>query len=50
VYAFVLKGDVTIAGQALNTRDALGVWDTDQISILADSDAELLLMEVPMAM
>ncbi|MDZ4679833.1 MAG: pirin family protein [Saprospiraceae bacterium] len=50
VYAFVLKGDVTIAGQVLNTRDALGIWDTDQISILADSDAELLLMEVPMAM
>lgn len=50
VYAFVLKGDVTIAGQALNTRDALGIWGTDQISILADSDAELLLMDVPMAM
>lgn len=48
VYAFVLEGDVTINGQALHRRDGLGVWDTDQLSIQADSAAELLLMEVPM--
>jgi len=49
VYAFILSGDVTINGQQLNTRDGFGIWDTDKISILADSDAEFLLMEVPMA-
>lgn len=48
VYAFVLSGDVTIENQTLNTRDGLGIWDTDKISILADNHAELLLMEVPM--
>ena len=48
VYAFVLNGDITIDGQPLNTRDGLGIWDTDKIKIKADSDAELLLMEVPM--
>lgn len=48
VYAFVIKGDVTINNQSLNKRDGFGVWDTDKISIKADSDAELLLMEVPM--
>lgn len=48
VYAFILSGDVTIDGQLLNTRDGFGVWDTDKISIQAESDAELLLMEVPM--
>lgn len=48
VYAFVLSGDITIDGQALNTRDGFGVWDTDKISIKADSAAELLLMEIPM--
>jgi hypothetical protein len=48
VYAFILSGDVTINGQQLNTRDGFGVWDTDKISILANSDAEFLLMEVPM--
>ena len=51
VYAFVLKGDVTIEGNALNQRDALGIWDTDKISVNANSqDAEVLLMEVPMGM
>lgn len=48
VYAFVLKGDVSINGQALSTRDGLGIWDVDQFSIEASSDAEFLLMEVPM--
>jgi len=49
VYAFVLKGDVTINGTTMNKRDALGIWNTDRISLKADShDAEILLMEVPM--
>jgi redox-sensitive bicupin YhaK (pirin superfamily) len=49
IYAFVLNGDITIDGQQLNNRDGFGIWDTDKISIKANSqDAELLLMEVPM--
>jgi len=48
VYAFVIEGDVTINDQKLNKRDGLGVWDTDKLSIVADSEAEVLLMEVPM--
>ena len=48
VYAFVLNGNVSIDGKQLNTRDGFGIWDTDKISIKADSDAEVLLMEVPM--
>ncbi len=49
VYAFVLTGDFTIDGIALNTRDGLGIWDTEKITIKSDSDeAEILLMEVPM--
>ncbi|QJD94689.1 pirin family protein [Mucilaginibacter robiniae] len=48
VYAFILKGDVTINNQQLNTRDGLGVWGVYKLDIIADSDAELLLMEVPM--
>jgi hypothetical protein len=48
VYAFVLKGDVTINGQQLNTRDGFGISEVKELNISADSDAELLLMEVPM--
>lgn len=48
VYAFLIEGDVTINGQKLNKRDGLGVWDADKLSVIADSEAEVLLMEVPM--
>jgi redox-sensitive bicupin YhaK (pirin superfamily) len=47
VYAFVIEGDVTINGQSLNRRDGIGITETDTLEINADSDAELLLMEVP---
>ncbi|TAD99393.1 MAG: pirin family protein [Bacteroidetes bacterium] len=48
IYAFVLSGEVQIQNQKLGKRDALGIWNVDQISIQANSDAEFLLMEVPM--
>ena len=48
VYAFILKGDVTINEQALNTRDGFGLWNVDTLNLKADSDAQILLMEVPM--
>jgi quercetin 2,3-dioxygenase len=47
-YIFVIEGDVTIAGQNLNKRDGIEVWDTDSISIAAGSDAEILIMDIPM--
>ena len=48
VYAFVIEGDVTVNSQKLNKRDGLGISETNKLSITADSDAEVLLMEVPM--
>lgn len=51
VYAFVLRGEVTIEGHHLQQRDGLGIWDTDQIAFKSDTDgAEVLLMDVPMAL
>lgn len=51
VYVFVINGDVTVNGIALNLRDGLGIWATDRLSVKADSDnAEVLLMEVPMTL
>ena len=49
LYVFNLSGDIKINDQLLNTRDGYGIWDTDKVSIKADSDAEFLLMEVPMS-
>jgi redox-sensitive bicupin YhaK (pirin superfamily) len=48
VYAFVLSGSITINEQELNTRDGFGIWDVDSLDIKATSDAEFLLMEIPM--
>lgn len=48
VYAFVIEGSVTVNGQTLHRRDGLGITDTDQLEIVANEHAEILLMEVPM--
>jgi len=48
VYAFVIEGDVTINGQQLNPRDGMGINGADTLNIKAESNAQLLLMEVPM--
>lgn len=51
VYAFVIDGDFSIEGHSLNRRDGLGIWDTDRISLTAQSPgAEILLIEVPMVL
>jgi hypothetical protein len=50
VYAFVIEGQATVAGQILNRRDGLGITAADQITIHADQDTELLLIEVPMGL
>ena len=48
VYVFVLEGSATVNGQQLGTRDGLGIWNIDNIELHANSNAKLLLMEVPM--
>jgi redox-sensitive bicupin YhaK (pirin superfamily) len=48
VYAFLLEGDATVAGETLNRRDAVGITEADSFTVKADSDAKILLMEVPM--
>jgi hypothetical protein len=48
IYAFILAGELTINGQELETRDGFGIWDTNSLEIKANTDAEFLLMEIPM--
>lgn len=48
LYVFVLSGSLKVDGELLETRDGYGVWDTDKVVITAESQAEFLLMEVPM--
>lgn len=48
VYVFVLEGSLEIDGETLNRRDGMGIYETDVFEVKASSDAEVLLMEVPM--
>lgn len=49
VFAMVIDGEFSVAGEKLHRRDAIGVWNTDSLSIKALSDnARILLIEVPM--
>lgn len=48
VYAFILSGNITIMDNELNSRDGMGIWNTENFTIKANADSEFLLMEVPM--
>ncbi|TAE75858.1 MAG: pirin family protein [Bacteroidetes bacterium] len=49
LYVFVLSGEVNIENQNLEPRDGFGVWDTKEVKIKANTETEILLMEVPMS-
>lgn len=48
VYLMVINGEVEINGTLLFERDAIGLWDTKEVELKTISDADVLLMEVPM--
>lgn len=49
VYFFVLEGEVQIADEKLDTRDALGVVDQASTTLKANKSTQLLAIEVPLA-
>ncbi|MCX6336774.1 MAG: pirin family protein [Bacteroidetes bacterium] len=48
VYVFVLSGSVTVNGELLENRDGLGVSETAILTIVANTESELLLIDIPM--
>jgi quercetin 2,3-dioxygenase len=48
VYAFIIEGSATISGEKLERRDGIGITGSDKLELKAESDSEILLMEVPM--
>lgn len=48
VYLFVISGKIKIGDQILESRDALGVWDTEDFTIEAIDNSEFLIMDIPM--
>ncbi len=47
-YIFIIDGNATIEGNTLGKRDAIGIWETEKISINVTADAEILVIDVPM--
>jgi hypothetical protein len=47
-YIFLLDGEIEVNGETLAKRDALGVWDTEEITIKALKNSEILVIDVPM--
>jgi redox-sensitive bicupin YhaK (pirin superfamily) len=48
VYLFVLEGAININDQQLGKRDAIGIFDFDNLTIKASQNAQLLAIEIPM--
>lgn len=48
IYIFVLSGSIEIDGETLNSRDAIGVWETNEANVQIKENSEFLVIEVPM--
>ena len=48
VYLIVIEGEGEVDNQTLFRLDAIGIWETDKLTIKTKTDAELLLVQVPM--
>ena len=48
VYIFLIDGEAEVDGETLNKRDAMGIWDTSEISMTFKTPSKVLLIEVPM--
>lgn len=47
-YIMNIEGEIEVNGQKLGRRDAVGIWETNEIEIKANSNAKFLVMEIPM--
>ncbi len=47
-YIMNIEGEIEVNGEKLEKRDAIGIWETNEIEIKALSDSLFLIMEIPM--
>ena len=47
-YVFVIDGKISVGGQALGKKDALGISDASSFEMSAAEDSDVLVIEVPM--
>lgn len=47
IFVFLINGEATINGIKIGGRDAVGIWETDQLKIELTKEAELVIIEAP---
>lgn len=47
-YIMNIEGEIEVNGEKLEKRDAIGIWETNEIEIKANEDSKFLIMEIPM--
>ncbi len=48
VYFFLIEGEVQLEGQSLKTRDAAGLWGQSSYEVIAEQDAFVLAIDLPL--
>lgn len=48
VYLFLIEGEIEVADELLVKRDAIGVYDADNLVVKANKNSTILVIEVPM--
>lgn len=47
LFVFVMEGTISINGHLIEKRNALGIWDTDNITIETKTEAHFVIIETP---
>jgi redox-sensitive bicupin YhaK (pirin superfamily) len=47
-YIMNIEGEIEINGEKLEKRDAIGIWEANEIEVKATTDSKFLIMEIPM--
>jgi hypothetical protein len=48
IYIFLIGGKVDVADEIISKRDGIGIWETNEISLKANDDSQILIIEIPM--
>lgn len=48
IFCIIIEGKAEIEGNTLEAKDAIGIWEKENISIFAYPNSKILLIEVPM--
>ncbi len=47
-FIFIIEGKANVGDNSLGKRDAIGVWETEEVKIKAEKASKILVIEVPM--